>query len=446
MSKKQSIALILCAGAGTRLRSSLPKVLHKVGGLPLLGHVLKTIQESGISNVSCVVGHNHNLIQDYVAPIPCCIQKTPLGTAHAVLAGENFVKSFSQGNLIVLFGDTPLLKSSTLEKLIKYHEKSKADLTLLGMEVQGPHSYGRIVLSEEGDCLKIVEDKDASSEEKKISLCNSGVMIFDIEKVWPLLKKVTPNNAKKEYYLTDLVFLCKSHGQNVQVYKAPHTELMGVNTRADLALTEHIFQERCRAQALENGVTLIAPETTFFSYDTILTNDVIVEPHVVFGPNVIIEEKVRICSFSHIEGAHIGKSCQVGPFARLRPGTILREKVKIGNFVEVKKSTFHPLSKANHLSYVGDADIGTNTNIGAGTITCNYDGFEKHLTHIEENVFIGSNTALVAPIHIGKDSIIGAGSVITKNISPDTLAIARGELKEIPNGAKQFRFKKKLSA
>ncbi len=446
MNTKQSIALILCAGAGTRLQSSLPKVLHKVGGLPLVGHVLKTLQESGIALVSCIIGPNHNSIQEYIAPVRCYTQETPLGTAHAVLAGEPFVQSFSQGNLIVLFGDTPLLKSSTLEKLIKFHEKSKADLTLLGMEVEGPHTYGRIVLSEEGECLKIIEDKDASSEEKKISLCNSGVMIFDIEKAWPLLKKITPNNSKKEYYLTDLVSLCKNRNLNVQVYKASHTELIGVNTRADLALTEHIFQERCRTQALEKGVTLIAPETVFFSYDTKLTNDVIVEPHVVFGPNVVIEENVRICSFSHIEGAYIANGCQVGPFARLRPETILKENVKIGNFVEIKKSTFHPFSKANHLSYIGDADIGKNANIGAGTITCNYDGFKKHPTFIEENVFIGSNTALVAPIHIGKDSIIGAGSVITKNIPSDTLAIARGELKEIQNGAKQFRLKKKLSA
>lgn len=445
LEKKQTIALILCAGAGTRLYSSLPKVMHKIGNLPLIGHVLKEINGCALTNTACIIGPNHTSIQEFVSPISCLIQKEPLGTAHAVLAAEPFIHSFSQGTVIVLYGDTPLLTSSTLDKLLKFHEKSKSDLTLLGMQVDKPHSYGRIVLTEEGDCLKIIEDKEASSEEKKITLCNSGVMVFDLEKVWPLLKKIKNNNAKGEFYLTDLVALCREQYLKIQVYEASHADLMGVNTRADLAQAEAIFQQRCRIQALEKGVTLIAPETVFFSHDTVLKNDVVIEPQVFFGPGVIIEEGVRICSFSYIEGTYISKRCKVGPFARLRPDTILKEDVYIGNFVEVKKSTFHSNSKANHLAYIGDTTVGSNVNIGAGTITCNYDGFSKYPTQIDDDVFIGSNSSLVAPVHIGKGSMIGAGSVITKDVTPNSLVVRRAELKTIEEGAKQFRMKKRKS-
>ncbi|MBS4084236.1 MAG: bifunctional UDP-N-acetylglucosamine diphosphorylase/glucosamine-1-phosphate N-acetyltransferase GlmU [Rhizobiales bacterium] len=417
--------LILAAGEGTRMRSALPKVLHRVGGRTLIGHVVEAAKASGASRLSAVVGPER---EDVAAEVrkraqdaSVYVQTERLGTAHAVLSAK---AALGDGNdLIVAFGDTPLVRPETFARLSD--ALKDADIAVLGFRPNNPQGYGRLI-EENGNLVAIREEKDASEAEKRITLCNAGIMAFAGRHALSLIEAIGNKNAKREYYLTDAVALARARNLNVTVCEAPEEEVMGINDRSQLAEAEAELQKRMRKAALENGVTLVAPETVFFSTDTKLGKDVTVEPNVVFGPGVIVKDGATIRAFSHLEGAEVGEGAVVGPYARLRPGTKLGAKTKIGNFVEVKAATFGDGAKANHLSYVGDASVGANANIGAGTITCNYDGYDKHKTEIGEGAFIGSNSALVAPVKVGKGAYVGTGSVVTEDVPEDALAVARG--------------------
>ena len=417
--------LILAAGEGTRMRSALPKVLHRVGGRTLIGHVVEAAKASGASRLSAVVGPER---EDVAAEVrkraqdaSVHVQTERLGTAHAVLSAK---AALGDGDdLIVAFGDTPLVRPETFARLSD--ALKDADIAVLGFRPNNPQGYGRLI-EENGNLVAIREEKDASEAEKKITLCNAGIMAFAGRHALSLIEAIGNKNAKREYYLTDAVALARARNLNVTVCEAPEEEVMGINDRSQLAEAEAELQKRMRKAALENGVTLVAPETVFFSTDTKLGKDVTVEPNVVFGPGVIVKDGATIRAFSHLEGAEVGEGAVVGPYARLRPGTKLGAKTKIGNFVEVKAATFGDGAKANHLSYVGDASVGANANIGAGTITCNYDGYDKHKTEIGEGAFIGSNSALVAPVKVGKGAYVGTGSVVTEDVPDDALAVARG--------------------
>ncbi|MBX3515207.1 MAG: bifunctional UDP-N-acetylglucosamine diphosphorylase/glucosamine-1-phosphate N-acetyltransferase GlmU [Xanthobacteraceae bacterium] len=417
--------LILAAGEGTRMRSALPKVLHKVGGRSLIGHVLAAANASGASAIDVVIGPEREDVAAEVKKLApsagVFVQRERLGTAHAVLQAKAALGGGD--NLIVAFGDTPLLRAETFAVLGEALED--AAVAVLGFRPKDPHGYGRLV-EKDGNLVAIREEKDASDDEKKIGLCNAGIMAFSGKHALSLIEAIGNENAKREFYLTDAVALARAKNLNVTVREAPEEEVMGINDRAQLAEAEAELQKRMRKAALENGVTLAAPETVFFSADTKLGKDVTIEPNVVFGPGVVVKDGATIKAFSHLEGAEVGEGASVGPFARLRPGTRLGAKSKIGNFVEVKAATFGDGAKANHLSYVGDASVGANANIGAGTITCNYDGYDKHKTEIGEGAFIGSNSALVAPVKIGKGAYVGTGSVVTDDVPADALAVARG--------------------
>jgi bifunctional UDP-N-acetylglucosamine pyrophosphorylase/glucosamine-1-phosphate N-acetyltransferase len=417
--------LILAAGEGTRMRSAQPKVLHRVGGRSLLGHVLEAAKASGASALDVVIGPEREDVAAEIKKLaPAAgiyVQRDRLGTAHAVLcAREALSKS---DNLIVAFGDTPLLRAETFAML--GDALKDAAVAVLGFRPKNPHGYGRLI-EEGGHLVAIREEKDTSDAEKKIGLCNAGIIALAGKHALSMIEAIGNKNAKKEFYLTDAVALARARNLNVTVREAPEEEVMGINDRAQLAEAEAELQKRMRKAALESGVTLTAPETVFFSADTKIGKDVTIEPNVVFGPGVVVKDNATIKAFSHLEGAEVGEGATVGPFARLRPGTKLGRKTKIGNFVEVKAATFGDGAKANHLSYVGDASVGANANIGAGTITCNYDGFDKHKTEIGEGAFIGSNSALVAPVKVGKGAYIGTGSVVTDDVPADALGVARG--------------------
>lgn len=407
------------------MRSALPKVLHRVGGRTLIGHVVEAAKASGASRLSAVVGPER---EDVAAEVrkraqdaSVYVQTERLGTAHAVLSAK---AALGDGDdLIVAFGDTPLVRPETFARLSD--ALKDADIAVLGFRPNNPQGYGRLI-EENGNLVAIREEKDASEAEKKITLCNAGIMAFAGRHALSLIEAIGNKNAKREYYLTDAVALARARNLNVTVCEAPEEEVMGINDRSQLAEAEAELQKRMRKAALDSGVTLVAPETVFFSADTKLGKDVTVEPNVVFGPGVIVKDGATIRAFSHLEGAEVGEGAVVGPYARLRPGTKLGAKTKIGNFVEVKAATFGDGAKANHLSYVGDASVGANANIGAGTITCNYDGYDKHKTEIGEGAFIGSNSALVAPVKVGKGAYVGTGSVVTEDVPDDALAVARG--------------------
>ena len=407
------------------MRSALPKVLHRVGGRTLIGHVVEAAKASGASRLSAVVGPER---EDVAAEVrkraqdaSVYVQTERLGTAHAVLSAK---AALGDGNdLIVAFGDTPLVRPETFARLSD--ALKDADIAVLGFRPNNPQGYGRLI-EENGNLVAIREEKDASEAEKKITLCNAGIMAFAGRHALSLIEAIGNKNAKREYYLTDAVALARARNLNVTVCEAPEEEVMGINDRSQLAEAEAELQKRMRKAALDSGVTLVAPETVFFSADTKLGKDVTVEPNVVFGPGVIVKDGATIRAFSHLEGAEVGEGAVVGPYARLRPGTKLGAKTKISNFVEVKAATFGDGAKANHLSYVGDASVGANANIGAGTITCNYDGYDKHKTEIGEGAFIGSNSALVAPVKVGKGAYVGTGSVVTEDVPEDALAVARG--------------------
>ena len=432
MQNKTFSFIILAAGKGTRMKSNKPKVLHEVAGKPIISHIIDKIlsirNNISIDRISVVLGKESREIKFYIEnnykDIDIIIQNNQLGTADAVLAAESPFKNY-QGKLIILCGDTPLITSKLLLDLRKLSKNFR--LGLSGFKAKNPKGYGRIVLNNVNQVSTIIEENDANNSQKKIDLCNSGMYVADTKLLYSLLSKVKFNSKNKEMYLTDIIYIANKDNIEIGITYNKEVESLGVNDRKGLAMAEKEMQNILREKAMKKGVTLISPETVFFSIDTKISKDVYIGPNVVFGPGVTIGEGVRIEAFCHLEGVTIKKNCTIGPFARLRPGTILEESSKIGNFVEVKKSKIKKGAKVNHLSYVGDSDIGSNVNIGAGVITCNYDGVNKNKTTIGNNSFVGSNVSLVAPLKVGSNALIGAGSVITKDVSNNTLAVERNK-------------------
>ena len=438
---------ILAAGQGKRMKSKRAKPLHEIGGKAMLGWVIETACAAGSDHLCVVTAPDHNQITDYLAShyptIASTVQDKAQGTGHAAQTAQSAIGTNDQP-VIVLFADTPLITAETCQRLADAIADG-ADICVLGFETNTPHGYGRLKTDDNGQLIAIIEEADATDEEKALRAVNAGVMAFSAEVAQSLLPNLTNHNAQSEYYLTDLVGLANATGRKVSAIMGKRDEMQGVNSRSDLALVEQALQQRLRDAAMKMGATLRAPETIFLSADTKLAADVTIEPHVVIEKGVEIDEGALIRSFSHLEGAHIGKEAVIGPYARLRPGTVLGDKVKIGNFVETKKSIFEAGAKANHLSYVGDAHVGAAANIGAGTITCNYDGYSKFKTTIGKGAFIGSNTALVAPVTIGDGAIIGAGSTITKPVAQDDLALTRTPQKTLEKGGAKFRSQKAKS-
>lgn len=438
---RSALAVVLAAGEGTRMKSEIPKVLHEVAGRSMLGHVLARLSEADIPDVCVVVGPGQTQVRaqalQQVPHAQVFIQSERRGTAHAVLAAQDALAG-RYDDVIVLFADTPLIKSSTIIAM-RAALAEGAGVVALGFVASNPCGYGRLVKDNVGRLTEIVEEKDATESQREINLCNAGLMAIDGRHALSLLKRINNRNVKKEFYLTDIVSLALSEGLITQVEIADEVEVLGVNDRLQLAQAEAVVQARLRRRAMAQGVTMIAPETVFLTEDTIIGRDVRFEPYVVIGQGVSIADGAIIYSYTHLEGVTIGAGAMIGPFARLRPGVNLADKVKVGNFVEIKNSTIAMGAKINHLSYVGDTDIGTKANIGAGVITCNYDGFFKYRTQIGAQAFIGSNSSLVAPVEIGDGAYVGSGSVVTKNVASDALVVARGQQKEIPGWAAKFR-------
>jgi len=440
MTARSSLTVVLAAGEGTRMRSHRPKVLHPLAGQSLLAHVLEASPQGTCAALAVVIGPNHDAVVDEVRRIrpdaATFVQRERLGTAHAVLAAREAIARGAD-DLLVVFGDTPLISAETFERL-RAPLKSGATLAVLGFRAADPTGYGRLLI--EGDRLVAIrEHADASREERKIKLCNAGMMAFDGRKALKILDKIGTANSKSEYYLVDAVAIVRDMGLEAVVIETSEDEVRGINTKAQLAEAESVVQARLRKAALDAGVTLIAPETVYLAADTKFGNDVTIEPFVVIGPGVSIADGAVIHSFSHIVQSAIGQNTSVGPFARLRPGTSLGDRAKIGNFVETKGAILEAGVKVNHLAYIGDAHVGEGTNIGAGTITCNYDGFGKHKTTIGAGAFVGTNSSLVAPVKIGNGAYIGSGSVITKDVPDDALAVARTPQNNREGGAKRFR-------
>jgi bifunctional UDP-N-acetylglucosamine pyrophosphorylase/glucosamine-1-phosphate N-acetyltransferase len=421
--------VILAAGKGTRMKSDLPKVLHEVGNAPLLGHAILSGQTLSPEQIVIVTGHGADAVvpaaHQFAPTAQVVTQTEQLGTAHAVRCAEAVLENFT-GNVFVLYGDTPFISADTLSAMAQMRAAG-TDVVVLGFEAAEPGRYGRLIRDDRGGLDRIVEYKDTTPEEAAVTLCNSGVMCAERSVLFSLLAEVGNDNAKGEFYLTDVVGLGRAKGLTAGVVTCPETETMGCDSRADLAAAEAIFQASKRGEALDNGVTLRDPASVYFSYDTVLGRDVIVEPHVVLNAGVTVENGATLKAFSHLEDTHIGADASVGPHVRMRGGTEIGPKAKIGNFVETKNAHLALGVKAGHLTYLGDTAIGEGTNIGAGTITCNYDGKGKHRTEIGERVFVGSNSALVAPVAIGDDAIIAAGSTVTDDVGPDQMAIARGK-------------------
>jgi len=435
--KMEIAAIILAAGKGTRLKSALPKPLHAIGGRPMLGWSLDAAMAANASRIITILPTGSEQAQAWLDGRDFCIQDPPRGTGHAALAAKPALQNFD-GVALIMFADTPLVTASTLANLAAAIDDTTS-VAVLGFETANPTGYGRLIATENQQLERIVEDHDASPDERQITLVNGGVMAVRCPLLFDLLEQVEPNNAKNEIYLTDIVGLANKSGHKVTFRVTSESEIAGVNSRGDLAHLEAILQNRLRDIAMQSGVTLIAPETVFLSADTEIGRDVIIEPHVVIGPGTSIGEGSVIKSFSHIEGAHLGACCVIGPYARLRPGTDAGDGVKIGNFVETKKSTIGAGSKANHLTYIGDSTIGVDVNVGAGTITCNYDGFGKFKTVIGDGASIGSNTALVAPVKIGAGAIIGAGSTITADVPENAIATTRSALDVRHDAATRYR-------
>lgn len=437
--------IVLAAGKGTRMKSALPKVLHKIAGRSLLAHVLFAIKALAPSKTVVVAGPDMEAVgAEAKAVIPgtaIVLQEKRLGTANAVAMAKAALGGFS-GTVLVLYADAPLIQTQTVTALATKVSAS-SPLAILGFEAANPHGYGRVLRKDRGAVTAIREELDASPKERSITLCNSGIMAVSSALLWRLLPRIGNANAKGEYYLTDLVALVVKEGAKVGLATCPEYEVRGVNDGVQLAAAEADFQTHLRCQHMLNGVSLRSPETVFFSADTVIGQDVKIEPHVVFGPGVTIADNAEILAFSHIEGADIGKGARIGPYARLRPGAEIGANAHIGNFVEVKKARIGEGAKANHLTYIGDATVGADSNIGAGTITCNYDGYEKHLTEIGKNVFVGSNTAFVAPVKVNDGANIAAGSVITRDVPTEALAISRPELHIHDGWATRYRDIKK---
>jgi bifunctional UDP-N-acetylglucosamine pyrophosphorylase/glucosamine-1-phosphate N-acetyltransferase len=432
--------LVLAAGKGTRMVSDRPKVLHEIAHRSLLHHVLEAAKALQPERVIVVVGPGMDDVAEEALPAETVVQQYQRGTGDAVNATRGALDGFA-GDVLVLYGDTPLIASAALRRLLAERRRHDAAVAVVGMRPADPGVYGRLILSPDGALEAIVEAGDCTEAQRKITLCNSGVMAIDGKRLFGLIDAVGHGNSKGEYYLTDIVGIARGRGMNCAAIEAPVEEMMGVNSRAELAHAEAAMQRRLRAKAMAAGVTLTAPETVFLATDTHIGKDSIVGPFVVFGPEVAVGQGVTIHAFCHLTGATIGDHAIIGPFARLRPGAVLADNVHIGNFVEVKNATLDEGVKANHLAYLGDASIGANSNIGAGTITCNYDGFAKHRTAIGRDVFIGTNASLVAPVAIGDGAIVGAGSVITENVPADALALGRGRQVVKKSRAKSWRAK-----
>jgi bifunctional UDP-N-acetylglucosamine pyrophosphorylase/glucosamine-1-phosphate N-acetyltransferase len=440
MTARSSLTVVLAAGEGTRMRSLLPKVLHPVAGQPLLAHVLHAAPNGKDARLAVVIGPDHQAVADEVRRIrpdaEAYVQRERLGTAHAVLAAREAIARGAD-DLIVAFGDTPLISADTFARM-RAPLKDGAALTVLGFRAADPTGYGRLLM--QGNRLVAIrEHADASTEERKVTLCNAGVMAFDGRNALKILNKIGNANSKGEYYLVDAVTIARDLGLEAVVIETSEDEVRGINTKAQLAEAEAVMQARLRKAAMEAGVTLIAPETVHLAADTTFGKDVTIEPFVVIGPGVSIADGAVIHSFSHIVQSTIGKNTSVGPYARLRPGTSLGDGAKIGNFVETKAAVLEAGVKVNHLSYIGDAEVGANSNIGAGTITCNYDGFTKNKTIIGKGAFIGTNSSLVAPVTIGANAYIGSGSVITRDVPDDAMAIERSPQSIREGGATRYR-------
>lgn len=431
--------IILAAGMGSRMNSDMPKVLHHVAAAPLLHHALNAARNLEPSRIVVVTGHEAALVaksaEAFDPAVECVVQDPQLGTAHAVAQAAPLLAEMS-GEVIVLYGDTPFIRTETLDAML--HARARHSVVVLGFEAKDPGLYGRLVTS--GETLeKIVEYQEATDEERSITLCNSGVICASAKTLFDLIARVGNTNAASEYYLTDIVEIAHADGLSAGVVICDEAETLGVNTRAQLAEAEAAFQSRARSDALENGVTLTAPETVFFALDTHIGRDAIIGPNVQFGTKVTIESGAEIKGFCHLEGCHVSRGATVGPFARLRPGAELAEDVHVGNFVEIKNAILDEGVKVGHLTYIGDADIGEFTNIGAGTVTCNYDGVMKHRTKIGKRAFIGSDTMLVAPVSIGNDALTASGSVITENVPDEALAIGRSKQVNKPGLATKLR-------
>ena len=439
--QRRFAVIILAAGQGTRMRSDTHKVLHPIASQPLLLHLLDRVDALGAERRVVVVGKGRDQVEKAIAGrnVAIAVQSEQKGTGHAVQQAEATLQGYD-GPVIVLYGDTPFVDTATLRQMLdRLDAGGGPGVVVLASSPEDPLKYGRIILGEGDRIARMVEYKDATEEERRVRLCNSGMMAVRSNDLFRWLGQVGNDNAAGEYYLPDIVNIAAAEGREAVVIEGDPYEAAGVNSRAELAHLELEWQRRRREQALEEGATLIDPESVWFAYDTKLGRDVTVEPHVVFGPGVTVADGSTIHAFSHIEGAIIGAKASIGPFARIRPGTRLGDKAKVGNFVELKKAEVAEGAKVNHLSYVGDASVGARANIGAGTITCNYDGFGKYQTVIGEGAFIGSNTALVAPVLIGDGAVVGAGSVITRDVEADSLAIERNEQKGIAGWARRFR-------
>ena len=439
--QRRFAVVILAAGQGTRMRSDTHKVLHPIASRPLLLHLLDTVDALGADKRVVVVGKGREQVEAAIQGrnAEIAVQAEQKGTGHAVQQAAEALAGYD-GPVIILYGDTPFVEAATLRAMLdRLNGDDGPGVVVLASSPADPLKYGRIVLGEGDRIAKMVEYKDATEEERAVRLCNSGMMAVRARDLFRWLDRVGNDNAAGEYYLPDIVNIAAAEGREAVVIEGDPYETAGVNSRAELAHLELEWQRRRREQALDEGATLIDPESVWFAYDTKLGRDVTVEPHVVFGPGVGIADGATIHAFSHIEGALIGAKASIGPFARIRPGTKLAQGTKVGNFVELKKAEVGEGAKVNHLSYVGDAQVGARANIGAGTITCNYDGFGKYGTVIGAGAFIGSNTALVAPVSVGEGAIVGAGSVITRDVEPDSLAVERSEQKGIPGWARRFR-------
>jgi bifunctional UDP-N-acetylglucosamine pyrophosphorylase/glucosamine-1-phosphate N-acetyltransferase len=435
--------VVLAAGKGTRMKSGLPKVLHRVAGRPMIGHVLATAAALDPARAVVVLAPGMaeveaELARSALAPA-VAIQEPALGTGHALMAARE--RLAPEGRVLVLYGDTPLVTAETLRRLLAAVEEAGAAVGVLGMRPPDTTGYGRLAFDGQG-LDAIVEERHADEALKRDGLCNAGIMVIDRARLDPLLDALEPKQPKNEYYLTDIVEHARTFGWRCTAIEGPWLEGVGVNSQAQLADAEALLQARLRQAAMERGVTLTAPDTVFFACDTVLAPGVEVGPYVVFGPGVEVAEGAQIHSFSHLEGVRVGPGARIGPFARLRPGAEIGQGAHIGNFVEIKNARIEAGAKANHLSYIGDARVGAGSNIGAGTITCNYDGFGKHWTDLGERVFIGSNASLVAPLTIGDGAIIGAGSTIVHDVPSDALSIGRGRQTDFPDGAARYRARK----
>ena len=445
MTGHETAVILLAAGKGTRMKTDLPKVLHRLAGKPLVNHALDAAGALGPAHCVVVVGPGMEDVAAAVAPHPTAVQADQRGTADAVLAAREALSGFGGGSddatVLVLYADTPMIEAGTLTAMIEAR-RAGAQVVVLGFRPGDSGEYGRLVLDASGALEAIVEYRDADEGQRDIDLCNSGVMAVSAGHIWDLLDRVGDDNAKGEYYLTDIVALAREQGLACAVVEGEEREVLGINSRGDLAAAEAVWQQARRARAMADGATLIDPATVWFAHDTQIGRDVTIGPSVFFGAGVTVADGATINAFCHLDGAAIGPGASVGPFARLRPGAVIGEAARVGNFVEVKNAVLGAGAKANHLSYVGDAEVGAGANIGAGTITCNYDGFMKHRTEIGEGAFIGSNTALVAPVKVGKGALVGAGSTITKNVPDDAVAVTRGRHTVIEGAAKDYRERK----